>query len=260
MPNTVVRYRTKPEHADENQRLIEKVFAELEELQVIGFSYSASGSRTECRSCTSPSRTRRPGRCRSPTCPRSRPSSQESPTAATSRRSRWAPPSSAPTAWPARAAGRSGPPTAAVDLGGRKVSEYHVLLEGQDGTVRPWPRPICVRMVPRCRRARRPFDAYRRSTRRRHFDASLAGLTEGNAGRPLSTAPTTSVDCSRCSSHSDPATGSTSPTSKATPTRCSKERAPSWGACWRAWPRTASRCAGSSGARRGSSTRSTTCS
>jgi hypothetical protein len=41
MPNTVVRYRTKPEHADENQRLIEKVFAELEELQATGFSYSS---------------------------------------------------------------------------------------------------------------------------------------------------------------------------------------------------------------------------
>jgi hypothetical protein len=41
MPNTVVRYKTKPEHADENQRLIEMVFAALEELQATGFSYTS---------------------------------------------------------------------------------------------------------------------------------------------------------------------------------------------------------------------------
>ena len=29
MSTVVVRYRTKPEHADENQRLVEAVFAEL---------------------------------------------------------------------------------------------------------------------------------------------------------------------------------------------------------------------------------------
>jgi hypothetical protein len=39
MPNVVVRYRTKPEHAEENQRLVERVFAELEELDATGFGY-----------------------------------------------------------------------------------------------------------------------------------------------------------------------------------------------------------------------------
>jgi hypothetical protein len=37
----VVRYQTKPERADENQRLIEGVFAELEERQPKGFTYKA---------------------------------------------------------------------------------------------------------------------------------------------------------------------------------------------------------------------------
>ncbi len=39
MPNVVVRYRTKPECADENQALVEKVFAELNEMDQTGFSY-----------------------------------------------------------------------------------------------------------------------------------------------------------------------------------------------------------------------------
>ncbi|HZQ86575.1 MAG TPA: hypothetical protein VFA83_17140 [Acidimicrobiales bacterium] len=39
MPNVVVRYRTKPERADENQALVEKVFAELSALGDTGFSY-----------------------------------------------------------------------------------------------------------------------------------------------------------------------------------------------------------------------------
>jgi hypothetical protein len=37
----VVRYRTKPERADENQRLIEAVFAELDEVEATGFSYAS---------------------------------------------------------------------------------------------------------------------------------------------------------------------------------------------------------------------------
>src|SRR4051812_38238237 len=41
MPNVVVRYRTKPECAEENQRLVEKVFAELNELGSTGFSYTS---------------------------------------------------------------------------------------------------------------------------------------------------------------------------------------------------------------------------
>jgi hypothetical protein len=36
---TVVRYQAKPERADENQRLIEQVFVELEERQSEGFTY-----------------------------------------------------------------------------------------------------------------------------------------------------------------------------------------------------------------------------
>src|SRR3954471_15488557 len=41
MPNVVVRYKTKPERADENQRLVEKVFAELAELGATGFGYAS---------------------------------------------------------------------------------------------------------------------------------------------------------------------------------------------------------------------------
>ena len=39
MKTTVVRYQAKPERADENQRLIEAVFAELDERQPNGFTY-----------------------------------------------------------------------------------------------------------------------------------------------------------------------------------------------------------------------------
>ena len=39
MTTTVVRYQTKPERADENQRLIEAVFAELDDRQPDGFTY-----------------------------------------------------------------------------------------------------------------------------------------------------------------------------------------------------------------------------
>ena len=39
MKTTVVRYQAKPERADENQKLIEAVFAELEERQPEGFTY-----------------------------------------------------------------------------------------------------------------------------------------------------------------------------------------------------------------------------
>src|SRR5258708_8923531 len=41
MPNVIVRYRTKPERAEENQRLIEKVFAELDEIHATGFGYAS---------------------------------------------------------------------------------------------------------------------------------------------------------------------------------------------------------------------------
>ena len=41
MPTLVVRYRTKPERADENQRLVEKVFAELDEMDATGFAYAS---------------------------------------------------------------------------------------------------------------------------------------------------------------------------------------------------------------------------
>ena len=39
MKTIVVRYQTKPERADENQRLIEAVFAELDERKPKGFTY-----------------------------------------------------------------------------------------------------------------------------------------------------------------------------------------------------------------------------
>jgi hypothetical protein len=39
MKATVVRYRTKPDHAEENQRLVEAVFAELAEREPEGFTY-----------------------------------------------------------------------------------------------------------------------------------------------------------------------------------------------------------------------------
>jgi hypothetical protein len=39
MTTTVVRYQTKPERADENQQLIEAVFAELDEREPEGFTY-----------------------------------------------------------------------------------------------------------------------------------------------------------------------------------------------------------------------------
>ena len=41
MKAIVVRYQTKPEASDENQRLIEAVFAELAERQPEGFTYKA---------------------------------------------------------------------------------------------------------------------------------------------------------------------------------------------------------------------------
>ena len=39
MKATVVRYQAKPERADENQQLIEAVFAELDEREPEGFTY-----------------------------------------------------------------------------------------------------------------------------------------------------------------------------------------------------------------------------
>ena len=40
MPNVVVRYRTKPERAEENQKLVQEVFAALDALGDIGFGYA----------------------------------------------------------------------------------------------------------------------------------------------------------------------------------------------------------------------------
>jgi hypothetical protein len=39
MKSTVVRYQAKPERAEENQKLIEAVFADLEDRQPEGFTY-----------------------------------------------------------------------------------------------------------------------------------------------------------------------------------------------------------------------------
>src|SRR5690349_10686494 len=41
MPNIVVRYRTKPEYAEENQKLIENVFAQLAAMDATGFAYTS---------------------------------------------------------------------------------------------------------------------------------------------------------------------------------------------------------------------------
>jgi hypothetical protein len=41
MPAVVVRYKTKPERAQENQELVEKVFAELDGLDATGFAYAS---------------------------------------------------------------------------------------------------------------------------------------------------------------------------------------------------------------------------
>jgi hypothetical protein len=41
MPTVVVRYRTKPERAEENQQLVEKVFAQLDEMRATGFAYAS---------------------------------------------------------------------------------------------------------------------------------------------------------------------------------------------------------------------------
>jgi len=41
MPTIIVRYETKPERADENQQLFEKVFAELEERRPDSFRYAS---------------------------------------------------------------------------------------------------------------------------------------------------------------------------------------------------------------------------
>ena len=41
MPAVVVRYKTKPERAEENQELVEQVFAELGELHATGFAYAS---------------------------------------------------------------------------------------------------------------------------------------------------------------------------------------------------------------------------
>jgi len=41
MKSIVVRYRTKPDRAEENQKLIEAVFADLEARRPVGFTYRA---------------------------------------------------------------------------------------------------------------------------------------------------------------------------------------------------------------------------
>jgi hypothetical protein len=41
MSNVVVRYKTKPERADENQALIERVFSELDDVRPDGLRYAS---------------------------------------------------------------------------------------------------------------------------------------------------------------------------------------------------------------------------
>jgi hypothetical protein len=45
MKRTLIRYKTKPETTEENQRLIENVFRELQTKSVDGFRYVGSGVR-----------------------------------------------------------------------------------------------------------------------------------------------------------------------------------------------------------------------
>ena len=47
MKTTVVRYQTRPERAAENQKLIEAVFADLEEREPDGLPSRSSGLRTK---------------------------------------------------------------------------------------------------------------------------------------------------------------------------------------------------------------------
>ena len=46
MTTTVLRYQAKPDRAEENQQLIEVVFAELDKGGLDGFIYKSFGSRT----------------------------------------------------------------------------------------------------------------------------------------------------------------------------------------------------------------------
>ena len=91
----MVRYQTKLDRAEENQELIEAVFAELELRQPEGFTYKVF--RLEDRvsflhvASSTASTTRTP--CR--TCQASKPSWPISPTGATSSQCRWEQPSSA---------------------------------------------------------------------------------------------------------------------------------------------------------------------
>jgi hypothetical protein len=41
MPTIVVRYRTKPERAEENRQLVKNVFAALDEIGATGFAYAS---------------------------------------------------------------------------------------------------------------------------------------------------------------------------------------------------------------------------
>ena len=54
-----IRYRTKPEHADENERLIRAVFAELAEKVPMACTTQRSASTTASASCTWPCSTAR---------------------------------------------------------------------------------------------------------------------------------------------------------------------------------------------------------
>ena len=48
MATIVVRYKTKPEHADENQQLVENVFAALNEMGDTGFALHGDPPRGRC--------------------------------------------------------------------------------------------------------------------------------------------------------------------------------------------------------------------
>ena len=96
----VVRYQAKPERADENQRLIEAVFAELDERRAEGVHLQGVPARRRRELRARRDRARRRGRTRLAPGRAGVPggSPPTSPTGATCRRSRWAPRSSATTA------------------------------------------------------------------------------------------------------------------------------------------------------------------
>jgi hypothetical protein len=86
MTTTVLRYQAKPERAEENQQLIEAVFAELDKGELDGFTYKVFRLEDGVSFSTCGSSTTSPTPIRCGSCRRSKRSWLTSPTAATPRR------------------------------------------------------------------------------------------------------------------------------------------------------------------------------